>query len=209
MQTVYGAEEGAQVPSPIPGKMKNCSDWAQYEMRGTSSTATLCHGGRFEGKLYQPCPARYECQHATMAKTRSDGQPVRSLPVMNPTGIQQLRPIVSQTPVSQQQAPTFRPMTFGGPTTLPASAPRALQSRAFPGESTFPQPIVPPEDYPASMRTPYASATHVYGGGTSPTFLPRDGENVFDRLIKNIVQGALAACGWHIFDYARSVDLFR
>jgi hypothetical protein len=124
----------------------------------------------------------------------------------NPT-----RPIISQTAQAQQaepQQPTFRAMTFGS-TTLPSAQPRApvTQPRQF--ETTFPQPVVPPTDYPAAMRTPYASATTVYGGGTSPTFLPLDGEDVFQRLTKNMLQGALAACGWHLFDYARAVDLFR
>ena len=71
-------------------------------------------------------------------------------------------------------------------------------------------PVMPPQGYPPAMQTPYVSPTPVYNmGGVSPTFLPENGENVWHRLGKNMLQGAFNSFGWHAFDYSRSVDMFR
>lgn len=203
---IQGLPAALQTDGPIPGKKKNCTSWAEYEAPGTSSTAAMCHGGRYNGSFYQPCPSRHECRTVTIDQTRRGP----SLPILNPTGAGMgLRSIASQRPI--ESTTHFRPMNFGQSTLPAATGPQQRQpqqpQRYY--ESQFSHPVMPPDDYPAAMRTPYASATTLHGGGVSPTFLPREGENLFERLGKNILQGALSACGWHIFDYTRAVDIFR
>ena len=67
--------------------------------------------------------------------------------------------------------------------------------------------MTPPEDAPEAMRTKYVAPStnrHV-----SPTFIPEEGEGVFSRLGRNIVQGAVNSLGWHVFDYSLHVDMFK
>jgi len=56
------------------------------------------------------------------------------------------------------------------------------------------------------MQTPYVPATEGWG---APTFLPRAGESVWERLVKNLVQAVFAVVGFQIYNYMRSIDLFR
>lgn len=175
----------------------NCNEWASYEPEGASPTASLCHGGWFEGNHYDSCPKKLACKVATERLTMTTA---RRLPVLNPaTGPRPLQP-------TRIEVPSLRP------TQDLSRVPTALQQRASQygqrADTGYPQPIIPPEEYPKAMRTPYASITPVYQGGVSPTFLPRDNEEVFGRLGKNMLQGVLASSGWHIYDYSRSVDLF-
>lgn len=200
---------------PIAGKNQNCQEFATFEPLGSSSSAALCHGGKYQERYFNPCPVRAECKQATTQRAQDQH---RHLPILNPAGVpiasqnlsqsweraQQARQLAAAPPISPR-APIFRAPTFSS--TIPAAT--APQGPRYDQPTTFPTPIIPPDHFPEAMRTPYASATPVYGGGTSPTFLPGSGENVFERLTKNMVQGALSAAGWHIFDFTRAVDLFR
>jgi hypothetical protein len=178
-------------------KGANCNEWASYEPEGTSATAKLCHGGWFNGDQYDPCPKKLACKIATERRTLNDGS-VRRLPVLNPvSGVRTLQPQRIEVPAIRQ--PDL--------SRIATSIPQRTQTQQH-YEAQYPQPVIPPPEYPKAMRTPYASATPVYQGGVSPTFLPRDNEEVFGRLGKNMLQGVLAGIGWHIYDYSRSVDLF-
>ena len=70
------------------------------------------------------------------------------------------------------------------------------------------QPIMPPKDFPEQMQTPYLAPRPVPSMGVTPTFLPGEDESVWSRLGKNVTQGAIGSTGWHLFDFARSVDFF-
>lgn len=178
------------------GHVKNCNAWAAYEEKDSpDSTKTLCHGGRYNGDWWQPCPSKADCKAATEAARMVDaGRPVTHLPV-----VQGQSPFArSVTPMSTTRIPTamssFRP-------TVASAVPQPQY--AHPG---MPVPVQPPETYPASMRSTYAA-----GGmhGPSPVFIPRAGEGVMARLGKNMVQGAFGALGFHIMGMAQSVDFFH
>lgn len=198
---------GNQIDSPIPGKKKNCTEWAQYEPQHSSEAAALCHGGWYrdpkEGhRHYEPCPCRPECKAATEGRAYTPEH--RRLPVINPTGIS-----YNQQPFSSIQRPSFtQPPGFRAP--VPASLPAQSYVKQRINEyvdSAVPRPVVPPVEYPHSMQTPYVASLD--SGGGSPTFLPQSGEDVFERLAKNMIQAAIATCGWQVFNYLRSIDLFK
>lgn len=71
----------------------------------------------------------------------------------------------------------------------------------------YPTPASPPEDFPTVMQTPFVAPTGV--PTTSPAFLPGEGEGIASRLTKNMTQGAMGAVAWHLFEFTRSVDMFR
>lgn len=56
------------------------------------------------------------------------------------------------------------------------------------------------------MQTPYVSSMDP---GNAPTFLPTSGEGALERLVKNVLQAMVAALGWQIYNYLRSIDIFR
>lgn len=45
-------------------------------------------------------------------------------------------------------------------------------------------------------------------GAMSPTFRPREGDNVLARLMRNVGNGLVGAVGWHLWSYAQHVDIF-
>jgi hypothetical protein len=197
-------QQGEQTYSQETGKMKNCGAWAEYETPHSSETSKLCHGGFYKEKEwpaareYSACPSRAECKHATMGGVADDGR--RRLPILNPGTAP--RPLSAAFSV-----PEYR--SHGGlPNALPARAAQAAQ-RAVNEVAEYyqsPRPIQPPPEYPPSMQTPYVAATESWG---APTFLPRVGESVWERLVKNLVQSIFAVIGFQIYNYMRSIDLFR
>jgi hypothetical protein len=90
-------------------------------------------------------------------------------------------------------------------TSIPTLRPKTATE---PDEAAVPVPgvVIPPKEYPETMRTPFAEPTGI--GGVTPTFLPMKKEQIFARLGKNIVQGMVGSTGWHVFDFARNVDFF-
>lgn len=78
---------------------------------------------------------------------------------------------------------------------------------ATPDEVDGARPVIPPKEYPETMRRPYV-APQPSSGEPTPTFLPETKEETFPRMIYNILQGMLGAIGWQIYSYLRSVDLF-
>ncbi len=212
MLHVIAEQRSASDPPAPQGQQArpNCDSFGSYEPEYSTATAVLCHGGEHNGSIYRRCPVQAECRKATI-EARVAGRrhlPIEGQPpiVNNPLRPPLTRPVTQQQ-TQQQQQPATRPyQSFAqryAPTTIPGRSPYAQEA------VHFPHPVIPPQEYPEAMRTPYASPTPVYGGGTSPTFLPQSGENVFERLSKNMVQGAIASMGWQVFDYLRAVDLFR
>jgi len=127
------------------------------------------------------------------------------------------------TPVSLPTLPTPGQQPLGGqpPRAQPVQQARAPQAPQAPPEqawttfaapmippSPYPSPMVPPQQFPAPMQTPFAQPMPLYGPGITPTFLPTEKESIFGRLAKNIAQGWVGATGWHVYDFARNVDMF-
>ena len=207
---VMSLEPGKQIPCEhVPGKKKNCNSWAEFEPVGSSPTAKLCHGGAHDGEWFQPCPVRLECQGATLARAESR----RSLPVMNnrspfneakPFGNRPGSEVIARTVNLRDHIPGWGSM----PTSLPQQ--KTGRGLTEPSQVPFPlpYPVQPPGEYPEAMRTPFVGPTQAVAGGITPTFLPQSGEGLASRLVKNIAQGAIGSTGWHIFDFARSVDFF-
>lgn len=218
------AQTGAQEESPVPGKMMNCHDFGTYEPEGSRTPhAAMCHGGLYLGDSYNACPVKAECRNLTISRRHR-------LPVL----VEDRKPLV--TPPPQSAKPEERrnpflmpPFKMPGLGEMPTQIPQAKTAQATPVQTPtvnklveelqakinevrssmglFPGAVIPAVDAPHGMRTPYAAPTAV-PAGVSPTYLPQEGESVWRRLLKNILQGLLAALGWHVFDYSRSIDLF-
>ena len=82
------------------------------------------------------------------------------------------------------------------------------QYQGVPYPTHSPTPVQPPQQYPQAMQTPFAAPVPFHTGGISPTFIPEGDEGIFSRLMKKVGQGMIASTGWHVFDYARTVDMF-
>ena len=220
-------------------QLMNCKTWAHYESPGSTPTASLCSGGKHEGLFYDECPSMADCKAATLRANDGcslDGrryqQSTRNLPVINnrerPFGSQLLQgtsfgrqppPPQQQQPQQQQQVPNnlFRQWNFDQnlPTNIkqaqgtPPNQARQALVTPMQLNSPVPFPVQPPQEWPRSMHTPYVAPSGYQGGGITPTFLPEPGEGTPARLAKNIAQGMLGSAGWHIFDYMRSVDIFK
>ena len=172
------------------GKLKNCAEWALYEPKarpGMNSSANMCNGGWYDGDRFPECPSRLECKRATDSGERSH----------NPFGGSR---VIGTT--ANARIPSYQQVPFSLPTKKAGGVGQEVANE-------HPRPVVPPEDYPKSMQTPFVHSGYQQMGGMTPTFLPDDEEGVFTRLVKNMGQGAIGSSGWHIFDLARSVDFFK
>lgn len=220
------AQTGKQMICRETGKMKNCGTFAEWE-EGHSGSAAMCNGGLYDGDSYDVCPSRGECFKATNGQSDGDR---RYLPVMNAGRTQ----IVGQTPTASPAQPAqqgrWRPpyadayeRYMGAPTTVPAKTgtgglpPAKPAQPAQPGQLTYPTapypmyvptPVQPPQQFPQAMQTPFAAPIPFHAGGVTPTFLPEGDESILGRLGKNIGQGMIGSFGWHVFDFARNVDMF-
>lgn len=199
------------------GKPKNCSTWAEYEEKGSSTTAALCHGGYFDNDYYDTCPSKNDCQLATIRKKHEPR--LSSPPILNPA--RNSSTVLGQTPnVAQRVTPQPQYYPYPQPSLhpqkvppaysgLPTSIPARPASHPTSGYPHY-QPVMPPADYPVAMQTPYGAPMHVGAeGAASPTFLPQSSEGTFSRLGKNVAQGMMSAAGWHVFSYMRYVDIFK
>lgn len=200
-----------QVLGPT-GRMKNCDSWAEYEAKGTSETAAMCHGGWFEDERFRECPSKYDCKKATEKKNKRH---LALVPSMNPAKPYGGSKSGQGSTILGSTEPMFAPYNFADlTTTVPTRKAETASTRKpttlYPSQVPvdFPQPIQPPEVFPEVMRTPFVAPRPVPTQGITPTFLPVDGESRGGRLGKNILQGMIGAGGWHIYDFARSVDLF-
>lgn len=181
------------------GKKKNCNSWAEYEEKGSSPTAKLCHGGMFQGHWENPCPSRYDCAKATREAVIRKR---RRLPVMNPSYRTKPRPqprvVMSsevELPNSISRLPTYKRYEAG----------RKRPESYIDGG---PIPVVPPDEYPEVMKTPFAVSDHPASPPLTPVFLPDTRQEVLPRLLLNMVQGALGAGAQHVMEYTRYVDIF-
>ena len=203
------AHDIKQVTGPTK-KKKNCNEWALFEPRHSSASAAMCNGGYYDGDRYPECPSKYDCKAATVKKEKGK----RALPVMNPS-----RPFSTRTIGGTPNLPKFERASPFAWTSLPTKngeqvevdedeTPWHYPYGQFP-MAVVPPPVMPaPGQYPLAMQTPYARPTPTHMGGITPTFLPVGKHDIFSRLGKNIAQGMIGATGWHIFDFARTVDLF-
>lgn len=183
------------------GKKVNCDSWATYEEKGSSDTAVLCHGhGLWEGKWYHPCPSRYDCAKATHEKEKEKEK--RYLPVMNPPARTRSGSVIFSTkdpyrpPPSLSRLPTYR---------RHEGAERQKPESYIEGGPVL---VIPPQDYPEVMRTPYAYPAHPAAEPLTPVFLPASRKEVFPRLLLNMLQGAMGAGAQHLMEYMRHVDIF-
>lgn len=208
------------------GRMKNCGTFAEYE-GGNSGEAAMCNGGIYDGDTYDPCPSRDGCRQATAQTGRQDLVPIRNAPSDRNWGTQIVGRTPSATPENGWRAASAAAAQswWASSTTLPAARPAAGAQQpqsARPGQPASPSlsypstpypvyvptPIQPPQQFPQAMQTQFASPIPFHAGGVSPTFLPDNDESILSRLGKNIGQGMIASTGWHIFDFARTVDMF-
>lgn len=223
-------QTGPQEESPIPGRMKNCSSWAKYES-GFTGEAAMCNGGHYDGDYYEPCPVRFHCKSETDGKKHlpvmNPAQPfggtrmIASTPNTQPSqgggfGADPYRWRREQESRLAGFPTTMsaRPSQVGGAQPARAGAaqqPGPAQAANYPSVPYpiyFPQPVSPPPQFPPAMQTSYAAPIPFHAGGVTPTFLPAAGENIWSRLGKNVAQGMIGSTGWHVFDFARSVDFF-
>lgn len=193
----------------VPGKMQNCTEFGKYEPPGAGTeTSKLCHGGHYQNETYLPCPVKEECRERLR---REKGMVYGSTAATATTPARYAAPGT----VTLQPFPTLRPPNYSTlPTRLPqtgeqvkAALNAAVDTAQKVVDAQMPRAVVPPKDAPLGLRTPFAAQLH-YIGEMSPTFLPLDGEDILERLMKNIVQGMISAIGWHVYSYTRTVDLF-
>jgi hypothetical protein len=194
----------------IPGKSQNCNAFGEYELPGNSPEAAMCNGGAYKGDWYNECPVKFECKTRTLRK--------HSLPILNePKPFGARSQIVAQTPnVNDMLRPVWEglPASLTMPTNIPTKTASpsggTVRGPVEPHQIPYPHayPVKPPETYPVAMQTAYAGPQPVMTGGVTPTFLPANNEGIFGRLAKNVAQGMVGSTGWHIFDYARTIDMF-
>lgn len=225
-------------------KIMNCAskegnDWANWEEKGSSHSASVCHGGVFNGELYGACPSRFDCRIATAQRLSQEAASsaqamearrhhlpvVQQQPSMPAPQIGGLR-VIGSTPAARPTAPSTNQYQ-------PPAAPTALQPRGqaptptpgglwpaqqiagaprgmFSPPQHAPVPIIPPEMYPRTMQTPYAHSPQAFPmGGITPTFLPVGEEGVVERLAKNVAQGMIGSTGWHVMSLSQSIDFFQ
>lgn len=178
-------QTGTQQESPIPGKMQNCGEFGTYiPALSTESAKAMCHGGWYDHDYYRACPVREECRSTTVTRARG-------LPIMNP----QAPPTTARPAEPLFQVPQFRVPDFGR---FATQLPRAKEAT--------PQARMPPTPAYGATGT---SPPNINWTEPSPSFHPRDGESTFERLFLNILQGVIAAIGWHIWRFCQTIDLFR
>ena len=202
--------------------MKNCGTFAEYG-GGNSGEAAMCNGGIYDGDTYDPCPSRGPCQQATLQlRPKQAAAPDRNY------GTQIVGRTPGATPAPENgwrdASRNAQESWWRASTTLPAARPAAGQAPprnnqpaptganlaypSVPYPAYVPTPIQPPQQFPQAMQTPFAAPIPFHAGGVSPTFLPDEDEGIFSRLGKNIGQGMIASTGWHVYDFARTVDMF-
>lgn len=102
----------------------------------------------------------------------------------------------------QEQEETDEPLAK----TMADTATKGRRMRGPKGKR-FPRAVMPDGDAPRGMRSAFASRTPGYGE-IAPTFLPTASESPWKRLFKNVAQGILAAIGFTLWNYCRTIDLF-
>lgn len=170
---------------------KNCQGWAEYEAPGTSDGAALCNGGWHNGsqKNYRECPSKELCKSDTNK------------------ALYGIRPVYGSSTGLTQVAPTPLGGSFlGRPRTLPV-----IQQQS----PTQPYQVQPPPyvDHRSLPKSPYLDHHHQdipLGPSQNhvPAFMPGEDEGVFERLGKNIIQGAFGEAGRQIFELARRVNFW-
>lgn len=171
-----------QPSDKVPGKNQNCQEFGTYESASsTEDCKTLCHGGRYNGVLFNPCQVRVECRSYLERKNDlSLGKRVLPQVPEHPFGGGSR--VIAESRTAQQTANA--PTTWGrATTTMPPKAPTAPQGAA---------PVW------GGVTAP----------GISPTWLPEKDEGIFERLSANIGNGFVAALGWHLWSFAQHVDIF-
>ena len=195
----------------VPGKLQNCRQFGTFIDNAFKSeeARAMCHGGMYMGDLYDECPVRSECYLATIGKRKGS-----SLPQLNPRAPLPLVAPPPELPRIEIPKLSFKLGDYGLPieTQLPQTPTRQIQEHA---KTALEQAVrarmgatAPSAEALPGMQTPYVAHTHHQAEVAPPTFLPQAGESTWDRLLKNIIQGMIAAFGWAIWKFAKTVDLF-
>lgn len=191
------------------GKSKNCTVWADYESQTAGTpTSKLCNGGHYEGKYWYPCASKYDCRDATAQAVKHDQEVQQRYHLPMHPGSQLMGPSLSSPAATR--VPTSNPTgsfvnALAG--RVPPPAPQGAAAPLFSAPGA-PMPVVPPPAYPQAMQAPYVHHQQHSMLGTTPTFLPLEGENVWGRLGKNIGQGMIGSLGYQIASLANAVDFF-
>lgn len=183
----------------------------------------MCNGGIYDGDTYDSCPSRDGCRQATVQlRPKHAAVPDRNYGTQIVGRTSATAPEDGWRQASRQATQAW----WNSSTTMPAAKPtNPAQLGRPPGPSQYqqpanmtypgvpyptyvPTPVQPPQQFPQAMQTQFAAPIPFHAGGVSPTFLPDDDESILSRLGKNIGQGMIASTGWHIFDFARNVDMF-
>lgn len=193
---------------------QNCDTWASYESPGESPSATLCHGGNYEGTVYEPCSRLHECRAATMQNSSTPAYPSRT----GNTGRQVLGSTIRNS--LRAAAGASQPTNQGPPTRT--TLPQVPHTRHIPPRNVSQQQFNKPQYYQLS-GTQKIQADHAYQGQvqepqhtaqvshvpsvTSPIYMPDHNDGMGSRLAKNIFQGLTFSLGQQLSDYTRHVDM--
>jgi hypothetical protein len=214
---------------PVEGKKANCPAFGTYEPWSSDRDfARLCHGGEYQGKEFEACPVRGECR---MEKEKQTQERIDAQLRVIQRNAERLKAEDNEKSEAEKARDLFRtafrareftvPHLSELPTTNPmASATEdddedeedAVEvaddpSRRVGPQGQFPRAVVPGDGAPPGRRSSYAEPTP-HTGELFPTFLPKELESPWKRLIKNIAQGILAAAGFALWNYCRTIDLF-
>lgn len=228
--------------------MTNCRRFGSFCPEGAEDRAALCHGGRYEGRLYRECPSIRECKIATLRRKQDLlAQQNKQLEEEEETEEEEVEEGEEEEEAEEEEAPPAPPTKARDPaelfrtlfkahefkvpdlselpTKLPSARPVVTPRPAAPPAATPPAPaaptgptvvgpatqfnqvVMPSSEAPPGMRSSYAAPTAGFAE-TAPTFTPREGESTWGRLWKNVVQGVIAAIGWALWNYCRTIDLF-
>lgn len=127
------------------GKRHNCNEYGSWEPYGSSASAALCHGGRWEGDSYSQCPVMDACKRDTLS-AKNDGR--RHLPVMTsrPSTVSSPAGVIAGTPrfqhAAQREVSSYRHAGYGYPQNTGTKAPAQQQQQPTP-ESFTPRIIDP------------------------------------------------------------------
>lgn len=229
---------GPQGESPIEGKLQNCATFGTFVPEtDRDPSKAMCHGGVYEGDFYQACPVKVECKtHTLLANIRpkpkeeekrkeltlADLINTRTLTkeekqqrvnpfVLPPLQVPRLEDLPTQQGTTQPvitPAPAAQPQHTVVPAAVANNITQRINNLNTMLESIWPVVMqAPPNPATHATSTPFASYVPP-GPEISPTFMPHSEESTWSRLLRNVVQGVIAAIGWHLYNGSRSMDFF-
>lgn len=165
------------------GLAKNCNTWGDYEAPGTSVFAALCNGGVYEHEQWTACPSRNECRKHTYLSRGRSALATPSTRFSSPIG-------TLPTSAAQQRVPQRVQLPIVQPTVQMRRHKKKKKGRS------------------AHLTSLYIDHSAGTQGNQSPTHLPEQGEGLFERIGKNILQGFGTAAGWQVYDMGQNADFY-